>query len=153
MLDDSNYTEVEDAPLQATRGEYRTIAGRGTSSLTQDFTDYMHSKSMYIACALNLAAYIIIAIIAYSFILEEWSIVNSVYFACLTFTTVGYGHPYPSSDSSRAFTCIFALYGIIILGLLVGLVGQTIVEITQCLNGKCKGESARASSTIVRGRN
>jgi len=126
MLDDTNCSS-EETPLQVSR-DYRTIPGRGTPTLTQDFTDFMHSKSMYIMCALNLAMYFLVAVVAYSFVFEQWPVVDSIYFACVTFTTVGYGDPYPSNDSSRAFTCVFALYGVVILGLLVGLVGQTIVE-------------------------
>ena len=125
MLDETNYSET--TPLQTSR-DFHTIHLRTGPTLTQDFTDFMHSKSMYTMCILNLAVYLVVAVVAYSFVFEQWSIIDSIYFACITFTTVGYGDPIPSSDSSRAFTCIFALYGVIILGLLIGLVGQAIVE-------------------------
>ena len=127
MLDETNYVEVETSPLQNTR-QNRTIPGRLASTLTQGFTDYTHSKSMYKFCLLNLAVYILVAIVAYSFIFEDWPVIDSIYFACVTFTTVGYGDLVPTNDMSRAFTCLFALYGIIILGLLIGLIGETIVE-------------------------
>ena len=125
MLDETNYSES--TPLHTSR-DFRAIHLRTGPTLTQDFTDFMHSKSMYTMCTLNLAVYLVVAIVAYSFVFERWSIIDSIYFACITFTTVGYGDPIPSNDSSRAFTCIFALYGVIILGLLIGLVGQAIVE-------------------------
>jgi potassium channel subfamily K, other eukaryote len=127
MLDETNYVEVETSPLQVAR-EYRTIPGRLAPTLTQDFTDYMHSKSMYTFCIVNLAVYILVAVVAYSFIFEDWPVIDSIYFACVTFTTVGYGDVTPTNDLSRAFTCLFALYGIVILGLLIGLIGETIVE-------------------------
>jgi Ion channel len=40
----------------------------------------------------------------------------------------GYGDLSPSSSASRAFTVCFALYGIIILGIFLGVVGEFIIQ-------------------------
>lgn len=40
----------------------------------------------------------------------------------------GYGDLAPTSDASRVFVICFALYGIIILGIFLGIVGEFIIE-------------------------
>ena len=40
-------------------------------------------------CLFYLAAYIIVAIVAYCFVFEHWTIIDALYFAVSTFTTVG----------------------------------------------------------------
>lgn len=40
-------------------------------------------------CLLALLAYLAISIIAFSFVFEQWSMIDSMYFAVVTFTTIG----------------------------------------------------------------
>ena len=40
-------------------------------------------------CFLALLAYLAISVIAYSFVFEKWSVIDSMYFAVVTFTTIG----------------------------------------------------------------
>lgn len=42
-------------------------------------------------CFLVLLAYLAISVIAYSFVFEQWSVIDSMYFAVVTLTTIGYG--------------------------------------------------------------
>lgn len=39
--------------------------------------------------SIGLVVYLILGVVAYSFILEKWSMVDSFYFSIVTFTTVG----------------------------------------------------------------
>lgn len=79
-------------------------------------------------CAWYTASYLCLAVVAYSFVFEKWSIVDSIYFATVTFTTTGYGDLEPSTEQAQLFTIFFAVYGVIILGIFIGIVGHTISE-------------------------
>ena len=57
-----------------------------------------------------MVAYLMLAVIAYSFVLEKMSIIDSLYFAMVTLTTIGYGDIVPSNDASRLFTAIYAIW-------------------------------------------
>ena len=44
---------------------------------------------------------------------EGWSLVQCVYFAVVTCTTIGYGDLTPTSDGSKAFTIVYAFVGVL----------------------------------------
>jgi voltage-gated potassium channel len=46
------------------------------------------------------------------FYVENWSMVDSLYFCAMTVTTIGYGDLTPSSDISKLFTIVYAFTGI-----------------------------------------
>lgn len=75
-----------------------------------------------------LLAYLGMAVISYSYIFERWTIVDSLYFAVATFTTVGYGDQEPTTVGGQAFTIVFAIYGILILGVFIGIFGHSVSE-------------------------
>ena len=76
-----------------------------------------------------LVAYLASGVIAYSVFLEKgWSIVDSLYFTCVCFSTVGYGDLCPSNRASRIFTVFFGVGGIAFLGAAVAAVGGRFVE-------------------------
>jgi potassium channel subfamily K len=77
---------------------------------------------------LTLAAYLLISIIAFSFVFEHWTIIDSMYFAVVTFTTTGYGDISPSTASGKLFCVLFALSGVAVLAIALGVVGSKIVE-------------------------
>lgn len=129
-------------------------------SLSIDFGGFAFSRSQLdmIWYSLYCFVYLSIAVGAFSFVFESWSIVDSVYFAISTFTTTGFGDKVrecvlymdsdgvatgtttfdtlfflrlihlqvPSTTSGRLFTTVFALYGIIMLGIFVGIVGYAV---------------------------
>jgi hypothetical protein len=55
-------------------------------------------------CAVNLTIYILIAVIAFSYVFESWTIIDSIYFAVNTFTTVG-----KLSIEMFALVCVFCV--------------------------------------------
>lgn len=79
-------------------------------------------------CLLAITFYIGVAIFAFSFVLAEWTLIDSIYFAIVTFTTIGYGDLVPDSYISRVFTCFFALSGVACLGIAIGVIGNNVVE-------------------------
>jgi len=59
-----------------------------------------------------LVVYFSIGAIAYDE-LEGWKVVDSVYFLMVTITTVGYGDMTPSGDTSKLFTVVYAVFGVV----------------------------------------
>lgn len=79
-------------------------------------------------CIVAIVVYMSVAVLAYSLVFENWPIVDSIYFATVTFTTIGYGDLAPTSDASRLFTAFFALTGIAGLGIALGVLGSNLIE-------------------------
>ena len=79
-------------------------------------------------CLMAIGIYLAIAVLMFSFVLENWTIIDSCYFACVSFTTIGYGDIVPSTDASRLFTAFFALSGVACLGVALGVLGSNLVE-------------------------
>jgi hypothetical protein len=53
---------------------------------------------------------------------------QSMYFATVSFTTIGYGDFAPTTTGGRIFCCFFALSGICVLGIALGVVGSKMIE-------------------------
>lgn len=79
-------------------------------------------------CLAAIVVYLGVATLAYSLVFEQWSVIDSIYFATATFTTVGYGDLVPTSDASRLFTAFFAFTGIAILGIALGVLGSNVID-------------------------
>ena len=79
-------------------------------------------------CALAIFSYLVIGVVAYSLVFENWSIVDSLYFTIATGTLVGFGDIVPSSHASKVFTSIFAMTSIVFFGLVIGILGSRLVE-------------------------
>ena len=58
---------------------------------------------------------------------EQWSVVESVYFATVTLTTVGYGDLRPSKPGTKIFTCFFVFGGLGCIGALISKAISIIV--------------------------
>jgi hypothetical protein len=82
-------------------------------------------------CLLAIFAYIGIAVLSFSFIFNHWTIIDSAYFAVVTFSTIGFGDLVPDTYAGRIFTCFFALSGVAFLGIALGVLGSNIVEAEQ----------------------
>lgn len=79
-------------------------------------------------CVAAILAYVLIAVIAFSVVFDHWSVIDSAYFAVVTFTTIGYGDVVPDTYPGRIFTCFFALSGVAFLGIALGIMGNKIIE-------------------------
>lgn len=67
-----------------------------------------------------------------------------LYFAVVTFTTVGYGDYVPSGDGAKLFTCLVALCGVSFIAVGVGVIGQEVIKMQQKLVEKGKEAAAHA---------
>ncbi len=59
------------------------------NGLTSEYHSWFESKTAVTYACANLLAYLLAAVIGFSFIFEKWPIVDSIYFAVVLFTTVG----------------------------------------------------------------
>jgi potassium channel subfamily K, other eukaryote len=75
-----------------------------------------------------LLAYLTTGVLAYTFVFEQWSIVDSIYFTTTVFSTVGYGDLSPTNMPSRIFTCLFGFGGIGFLGSAIATIGSSVVH-------------------------
>jgi hypothetical protein len=78
-------------------------------------------------CILVIVSHLAIGTISYSCVFENWSVVDSLYFSMVTFTTVGYGDMYPSTGAGQIFTAIYSLVGISFWGLAIAEIGGRFV--------------------------
>jgi len=98
-------------------------------SLTREFYNFESVGGDALRlCGIYTAIYICIAVIAFSFVFEKWTVIDSIYFAVSTFTTCGYGDLQPTTQAGQLFTIVFAIYGVLILGIFIGIIGHSISE-------------------------
>ena len=85
----------------------------------------------------HVLAYYSLAVIGFSFLVDDHSIIDSLYMATIVVTTIGYGDTAPDHSTARVYMLLLAAYGIIILGIVLGILGDIIVE-GQSLNRKAR---------------
>lgn len=77
---------------------------------------------------LGIMLYLILGVIAYSFVFEKWNIEDSLYFSIVTFTTIGYGDLLPTNTASQLFTCVFIYFGVIFIAYCLGELSAELIE-------------------------
>jgi hypothetical protein len=88
-------------------------------------------------CLVAIVVYLGIAVACFNTIFEpSWSCLDSIYFAVVTFSTVGYGDEVPTTHSSMIFTCFYALSGVAILGIALGILGSNLVDAQEAMANK-----------------
>lgn len=73
-------------------------------------------------------AYMGVGVLAYHKVFEHWSFVDSLYFTCVCFSTVGYGDLVPQTVGGKIFTCFFGFTGIALLGAAIATIGSKLVQ-------------------------
>ena len=79
-------------------------------------------------CILFLLSYLTVGVVAYSAVFEKWSVVDSLYFTSVCFSTVGYGDLCPTTVAGRLFTSFFGFAGIAFLGAAVATICSSFVQ-------------------------
>lgn len=83
---------------------------------------------------IGLVAYLIVGILGFCLLEEELrgtttsTIVDAMYFAIVTMTTVGYGDLVPQGMAAKLFTCAFVFVGFGLVGVLVNGAANYLVE-------------------------
>jgi len=61
-------------------------------------------------------------------LVEEWTVLDSLYFGVVTLTTIGYGDMGPTTDSAKIFTAIYVFFGVAIVATLIGMATTFLIE-------------------------
>ena len=102
---------------------------RPTSSFTS--TDYMsleRSSQIIIIFILHAMFYYTLAVFGFSYLVEQWSIIDSLYYGTVLFCTIGFGDIEPTNWYAQLYTICLAVYGIAFLGILLGSVIDYCLE-------------------------
>lgn len=132
-----------------TKNNKKDVKQRSERGLTREgsFKDLAHSRRGIKFAILYALGYLALSVGAFSFVFEpSWTIIDSLYFAVGTFTTVGYGDLSPTTMGGKFFTMFFSLYGISILGIALGIVGTNVAEKQE---RAMKGARKRASKRLM----
>ncbi|KAL3661355.1 hypothetical protein V7S43_013559 [Phytophthora oleae] len=109
-------------------------------------------RSNLIALALVLS-YIAVSILVFHFV-EDWSVVDCVYYAMVIVTTVGYGDVTPKTTAGKAFTIFFAFYGICTIGMALGQLASWFLQrqkhVTKMATQKLLSNVENAAATAIR---
>ena len=102
-------------------------------------------------CLIAIACYLGLSVLAFSFIFEHWTIIDSAYFAVVTFTACGYGDLTPSTSGGRLFCTFFALGGCAVLGIALGILGDHMIknEVEKQKQLKVQGQSKVMKSFVA----
>ena len=85
-----------------------------TTKFRRSLKEQTRDRKVVYLSLLGLVLYIVVGGMIYSEWLEPMSFIDGMYFAVVTFTTVGYGDINPTSEGSKAFTIVFVLIGVAI---------------------------------------
>lgn len=115
-------------------------------SLTSEYEDFSHSYAALRLCLYHVVVYYTLAVLGFSYFVEDWTIIQSFYFATVVCTTIGYGDLSPDSRGAKVYTICLALYGIVILGMFLGVIGEYVVDLH---NKSIEVRRHQVSSSIV----
>ncbi len=108
------------------------------SDMANDSSDFRLRE-----CFLMFIALLAVGVLAYSFLFERWTIIDSLYFTVVMLTTTGYGDLAPSTPGGKLFASLFALAGVVLLGMILGVVGSRLVEAEIAYTQKMQSKSSR----------
>jgi voltage-gated potassium channel len=75
---------------------------------------------------LLLAALILVIGVVFYTRVEHWSLLNATYFCVITLGTVGYGDITPTTDLGKAFTTLYVIVGLSVIGGFLAAMGRMI---------------------------
>ena len=110
----------------------RVTANKVAQDLERQRQKVLHKRNLWARVCKELHfVYAIAVILAYYAVAiwyysteEQWSLVDCVYFAVVTCTSIGYGDLVPSSDSSKGFTIGFAFAGVLGVMFAIQIIGE-----------------------------
>ena len=79
-------------------------------------------------CLVAMLIYVGVAVLAFSICFDHWTVIDSIYFAVVTFTTIGYGDVVPDTFVTQVFTLVYAVSGVACLGIAMGVLGARVVQ-------------------------
>lgn len=108
--------------LAANDGAVVNAVDQQAPSLTSEYMNVEHSSRILWLFLLHALIYYTLAVIGFSYIVQSWTIIDSLYYGTVLFCTIGFGDIEPDNTAARLYTICLALYGIAFLGILLGAV-------------------------------
>ncbi len=68
--------------------------------------------------------------------IEGWSTIDSIYWTCITATTVGYGDIKPTKTSTKILAILITILGLIFTGLFVAIAVESAQQAFIWINGE-----------------
>ena len=99
-----------------------------TSFTSMDYLTLERSYQIVILFACHAIFYYSLAVFGFSYLVEQWSIIDSLYYATVLFCTIGFGDIEPTNRYAQLYTIGLAFYGIAFLGILLGSVIDYVLE-------------------------
>jgi len=98
--------------------------------LSGGYVGFEESNYLVNRCFACIGLYLAISVIAYSYFFnEQWSVIDSLYFSVVTFTTVGYGDLCPQSTVyAQIFAMLYIFFGICIVAFALGIIGEKYIS-------------------------
>ena len=92
----SCFFNYNDEPVSSERtalllSAQNTTEAASVPSLTGDYEDFAHSYEALRLCIFHVTVYYTAAVLGFSFLVEQWSIIDSLYFGTVVWCTIGYG--------------------------------------------------------------
>jgi hypothetical protein len=78
--------------------------------------------------ALRSAAALLATGVLFYTLVENWTVVDALYFCVTTLTTVGFGNPAPTTDAGKIFTVFFVLSGVGMFLAVINGIGRAAVK-------------------------
>jgi Ion channel len=98
--------ELMDADAKLDSSERQDSSVSTGRSLTAGFQKFASSNKALLLLRTQVLIYLALSIICFSFLFEDWSVIDSLYFATVLFTTIGYGDLLPTTDAGRICTML-----------------------------------------------
>jgi voltage-gated potassium channel len=98
------------------------------SQLKRDISIYSNERRTNIAKILGALCFVLLFGTIGFQLLEGWSLIDSVYMAVITLSTVGFLEPQPLSVAGRVFTIIYIITGVGLVTYSVGMITRMIIE-------------------------
>ncbi len=118
--------QAADGPQNPVR-KFRTLAQsamaaniirsfRGPEGFSDEYQAYGTSERSLKLSLVAVLSYLLIGTLSFKLLMDNWTVIDAMYFTTTTFTTVGYGDLSPASAGERIWGIAFVIFGVIILG-------------------------------------
>jgi hypothetical protein len=99
IVNSRSSTQGGDSSRSSQRHHQQQQLQQELRGLSAEYVNWFESTTAVKYAVGNFVAYLLVAVVGYSFVFEDWAVHDSVYFAMVVFTTVGMWHDHP--DEAR----------------------------------------------------
>lgn len=117
--------------MRVARYRHSNVGGLGARMMLHGAeeikNDAKSARKAYRMALLLVSTYLLVGVVFFRYI-ESWSVIDCVYYSMIIVTTIGYGDVIPRTNAGKAFTILFAFYGICTIAIALGRLASWFVE-------------------------